>query len=169
MALPFLWVSGIKEAYKGLLNGNILEGVKNTSVGTLAQGLHPAPRSRILQVPLLRQNLPLWRLFRQQAPLIVAVNRKWRGNSIDVMGKRLRDVLPLLKRKVLDVEVEVKFKRRKYRGKQSIVNRRFRLVLFSIWNLGNIIPIGQHRGWYLIRRGQLHSCALRDGKLNWYA
>ena len=29
MALPFLWVSGIKEAYKGLLNGNILEGVKD--------------------------------------------------------------------------------------------------------------------------------------------
>jgi len=28
LALPFLWVSGIKEAYKGLLNGNILEGVK---------------------------------------------------------------------------------------------------------------------------------------------
>ena len=49
-------------------------------------------------------------------PLIVAVNRKWRGNSIDVVGKRLRDVLPLLKREVLDVEVEVKFKRRKYRG-----------------------------------------------------
>ena len=44
------------------------------------------------------------------------------------MGKRLRDVLPLLKREVLDVEVEVKFKRRKYRGKQSMVNRRFRLV-----------------------------------------
>jgi len=26
--LPFLWVSGIKEAYKGLLNGDILVGVK---------------------------------------------------------------------------------------------------------------------------------------------
>ena len=31
---------------------------------TLAQGLHPAPRARILQVPLLRQNRSLWRLFR---------------------------------------------------------------------------------------------------------
>ena len=38
-----------------------------TSVGTLAQGLHPAYQSRILQVPFLRQNRPLWRLFRQQA------------------------------------------------------------------------------------------------------
>ena len=26
--MPFHWVSGIKEAYKGLLNGDILEGVK---------------------------------------------------------------------------------------------------------------------------------------------
>jgi putative transposase len=61
-------------------------------------------------------------------PLIVGVNRKWRENSVDVVGKKLRDVLPLLKREVLDVEVEVKFKRRKYKGKQSTVTRRFRLV-----------------------------------------
>ena len=61
-------------------------------------------------------------------PLIVGVNRKWRGNSIDVVGKKLRDVLPLLKREVLDVEVEVKFKRRKYKGQQSTVNRIFRQV-----------------------------------------
>jgi len=31
LALPFLWVSGIKEAYKGLLNGDILEEVKDSS------------------------------------------------------------------------------------------------------------------------------------------
>ena len=59
-------------------------------------------------------------------PLIVGVNRKWRGNS--VVGKKLHDVLPLLKREVLDAEVEVRFKRRKYKGKQSTVTRRFRLV-----------------------------------------
>ena len=63
------------------------------------------------------------------------------GNSIDVVGKRLRDVLPLLKREVLDVEVEVKFKRRKYRGKQSTVNRIFRLVCVFKRNLGDITPI----------------------------
>jgi hypothetical protein len=34
----------------------------------------------------------------------------------------------LLKREILDVEVEVEFKRRKYKGKQSKVKRRFRLV-----------------------------------------
>jgi len=41
----------------------------NTLVGTMVQGLHPAPRARILQVPLFRQNRPLWRLFRQQADI----------------------------------------------------------------------------------------------------
>jgi len=61
-------------------------------------------------------------------PLIVRVNRKCRGNSVDVVGKRLRDALPRLKREILDVEVEVEFKRRKYKGKQSTVKRRFRMV-----------------------------------------
>jgi putative transposase len=42
-------------------------------------------------------------------PLIVGVNRKWRGNSVDVVGKKLRDILPRLKREILDVEVEVEF------------------------------------------------------------
>ena len=60
--------------------------------------------------------------------MIVGVNRKCRGNSIDVVGKKLRDVLPRLKREILDVEVEVEFKRRKYKGKQSTVKRRFRMV-----------------------------------------
>jgi len=61
-------------------------------------------------------------------PRIVGVNRKCRGNSIDVVEKKLRDVLPRLKREILDVEVEVEFKRRKYKGKQSTVKRRFRMV-----------------------------------------
>jgi len=44
------------------------------------------------------------------------------------VGKKLRDILPRLKREILDVEVEVEFKRRKYKGKQSTVKRRFRMV-----------------------------------------
>ena len=70
-------------------------------------------------------------------PLIVGINRKWRGNSIDVVGKKLRDVLPLLKREVLDVEVEVTFKRRKYRGKRSTAIRIFRLVCVFNSESGN--------------------------------
>ncbi|RCV62769.1 putative transposase, partial [Methanophagales archaeon] len=53
---------------------------------------------------------------------------KWRGNSVDVVGKKLRDIIPYLMREILDVEVEVEFKRRKYKGKESTVKRRFGVV-----------------------------------------
>jgi len=62
-------------------------------------------------------------------PRIVKVNSVCRGNSIDVVGKKLKDVLPGLKRRVLDVEVEVEVKRRAYKGKTTKVARTFRLVL----------------------------------------
>lgn len=61
-------------------------------------------------------------------PTIVGVNHICRGNSIDVIGKKLKDVLPLLKRQLLDVVVEVEVKRRKYRGKMTKITRTFRLV-----------------------------------------
>ena len=61
-------------------------------------------------------------------PTIVRINRICRGNSIDVVGKRLKDVLPLLKRQLLDVEVEVEVKRRKYNGRRTKITRTFRLV-----------------------------------------
>ena len=68
------------------------------------------------------------RLMNGANPLIVGVNRKWRGRSVPVVGEHLKDVLPRLKRKVLDLEVEVEFKRRKYNGKRSQAKQRFRLV-----------------------------------------
>jgi IS4 transposase len=68
------------------------------------------------------------RLKNNANPLIVGVNRRWRGRSMDIVGKRLNEVLPRLKRQVLDVEVEVDFKRRKYNGKQRKDVKRFRLV-----------------------------------------
>jgi IS4 transposase len=61
-------------------------------------------------------------------PLIVSVNNVCRGNSIDVLEKHISEVIPKLKRQVLDVEVEIPFKRRAYRGKQSKDMVRFRLV-----------------------------------------
>jgi len=61
-------------------------------------------------------------------PRIVAVNRKWRGRSVDVVGKKLRDVLPMLQRGVLDVMVEVSFLKRTYKGKRRTRRRTFRLV-----------------------------------------
>ena len=55
-------------------------------------------------------------------------NRSYRGRSIDVRGKYLQDILKDLKRQVLDVDVEVAFNRRAYRGKEKKDNERFRLV-----------------------------------------
>jgi IS4 transposase len=61
-------------------------------------------------------------------PLIVAMNSTCRGNSIDIVGKKWKDIKDDLKRQVLDVEVEIKLTRRKYKGKQRKDTARFRLV-----------------------------------------
>ena len=73
------------------------------------------------------------RLKNNADPSIVGCNRRWRGRSMDIMGKRLNEVLPQLKRQVLDVEVEVDFKRRKYNGKRRKDVKRFRLV--AVYNI----------------------------------
>jgi len=64
--------------------------------------------------------------------LILEVNRRHRGRSIDIKGEHLQDVLKNLKRQVLDVEVEVAFKRRAYRGKEKKDDEQFRLI--AIYN-----------------------------------
>lgn len=68
------------------------------------------------------------RLKSNANPLIIETNRTYRGRSIDVRGKHLQDILKDLKRQVLDVEAEVTFNRRAYRGKEKKDNDRFRLV-----------------------------------------
>jgi IS4 transposase len=68
------------------------------------------------------------RLKNNSDPLIISVNSVCRGNSIDVLGKHLSEVIPKLKRQVLDVIVEISFKRRAYRGKQNMDTVMFRLV-----------------------------------------
>lgn len=50
------------------------------------------------------------RLKQSANPTIVSVLRTHRGNTIDLTGKKLKDILPRLKREVIDVEVEVSFK-----------------------------------------------------------
>lgn len=65
----------------------------------------------------------------KRRPPIVKVNQACRGNAVDVVGKKLRDVLPLLKRQLLDVEVEVTVRRRKYKGKTTRTTRTFRMIL----------------------------------------
>ncbi len=68
------------------------------------------------------------RLKASSDPLIVEVHNVCRGNSIDVKGKYISEILSKLKRQVLDVEVEISFKRRKYNGKEKLDTERFRLV-----------------------------------------
>ena len=54
------------------------------------------------------------RLTANANPRIVAVHRRWRGDAIDLEGKRLKEVTSRLRQDVLDVEVEVTFQRRVY-------------------------------------------------------
>lgn len=61
-------------------------------------------------------------------PLITGVHGRWRGRAIKLVGERLQDVLGRLQRQVLDVEVEVSFRRRKYKGQRGGAHARFRLV-----------------------------------------
>ncbi|MCE8428988.1 MAG: transposase, partial [Candidatus Methanoperedens sp.] len=68
-------------------------------------------------------------------PLIIDAYNTCPGNSIDVKGKKLSEIISKLKRQVLDVEVEISFKRPNYNGKSKtrMDTERFRLV--AIYNL----------------------------------
>ncbi|MEW6082274.1 MAG: IS4 family transposase [Bacillota bacterium] len=68
------------------------------------------------------------RLKKTANPTIVSVLRQHRGRSIDVSGKSLKEILPQLKRQVVDVLVEVSFKRRCYNGVASPATETYRLV-----------------------------------------
>jgi IS4 transposase len=59
------------------------------------------------------------RLKQSANPTIVSVLRAHRGNTIDLAGKKLKDILPRLKREVIDVEVEVSFKSRASKAKKT--------------------------------------------------
>jgi IS4 transposase len=68
------------------------------------------------------------RLKDNSNPKIIKANRIWKGQSIDVSGSYLQEILPKLKRQILDVEIEVSFKRRAYKGVRKSDTHRFRLV-----------------------------------------
>lgn len=70
----------------------------------------------------------LTRLKGNADPLIVAVNRLHRGRAIPLVGLRLRDVVGRMQRQVLDVEVEVRFPRRRYAGRVHRDTQRLRVV-----------------------------------------
>lgn len=58
-------------------------------------------------------------------PTIVSVHH---GSAEKLLGRKLKEVLTFIKRDILDVEVEVSYKKRAYRGKRRTVTRRFRVV-----------------------------------------
>jgi IS4 transposase len=70
------------------------------------------------------------RLKESADPFIIDLHNTCTGNSIDVKGKYLSEILPKLKRQVLDFEVEISFKRPNYNGKSKtrMDTERFRLV-----------------------------------------
>lgn len=72
------------------------------------------------------------RLKDNSNPQIIKAYNTCRGQSIDVSGLYLKDILPKLKRQILDAEVEVSFKRRAYKGERRPDTHRFRLV--AIYN-----------------------------------
>ena len=61
-------------------------------------------------------------------PVIVAEHRVHRGRAIEVVGRKLREVVEKIGREILDVEVEVEFKRRKYGDKARRDTQRLRVV-----------------------------------------
>lgn len=63
---------------------------------------------------------------------IQAVHRAPRLDGVELAGKKLQEVLPLLGKETLDVEVELNFSRRAYRGRQS--RGMFVCRLVAVWN-----------------------------------
>ena len=74
------------------------------------------------------------RLGANADPRIVATHHQWRGRAIELPGKRLKEVASRLKRDVLDVEVQVAFRRRVYAGTRRTAQRHLRLVAVRLPN-----------------------------------
>ena len=68
------------------------------------------------------------RLKSNSNPMIVEELRGWRGAAISLTDRKLHDVLDDLHRDVIDVRVEVSFKRRRYQRSRSRATRTFRVV-----------------------------------------
>jgi IS4 transposase len=68
------------------------------------------------------------RLKKSADPMIVATHRRWRGRAVALVGKRVSEVVGRLQREILDVDVEVRFKNRRYSGIRRSATMRLRLV-----------------------------------------
>lgn len=61
-------------------------------------------------------------------PTITGSNITCRGRSIDLAGAQLKEVLPRLRRRVIDVNVKLAVRLRRYRGRRRTVQKQFRMV-----------------------------------------
>ena len=146
-----------KTVAAGIKVGMLVSAVANSpkSIGIYAEttnelktlGIGPWIKDRILLIDLgfykhllfakIKENEGYFvsRLKGNADPLIIDLYNTCRGNSIDVKGKYLSEILPKLKRQVLDVEVEISFKRPNYNGKSKtrMDTERFRLV--AVYNI----------------------------------
>jgi IS4 transposase len=68
------------------------------------------------------------RLKKSANPLITATPQTLRGNSIDIEGEQVFDIVGDLRRQYIDVDVVVGFKRREYDGERSTDTKQFRVV-----------------------------------------
>jgi IS4 transposase len=68
------------------------------------------------------------RLKKSDNPLVTGLNRNPRGRKVPLLGQRLKPLLKKLKRRVIDVEVELSYRKRKYGGSRSGAKYRCRLV-----------------------------------------
>ncbi len=57
------------------------------------------------------------RLRSDANPKIIAIHKTHRGRAIPLVGKTIKEVRDLLRREEIDVEVELEFEKRSYRGK----------------------------------------------------
>jgi IS4 transposase len=62
-------------------------------------------------------------------PVITQVYSTCRGRAMDLVEKPVSEILPKVKRQIVDAEVEVSFRRRTYNGKRKGDTSRFRLVM----------------------------------------
>ena len=68
------------------------------------------------------------RLKKSADPVVVALHRRWRGQSLPMLGCRVSQFIGRLQRQTIDAEVEVSVQRRSYRGVRHRDRERFRLV-----------------------------------------
>jgi hypothetical protein len=74
-------------------------------------------------------------------PVIVQVYSTCRGRAMDLVGKPVSEILPKVKRQIVDVEVEVSFRRRTYNGKRKGDTSRFHWSWCTTKRLKNITSI----------------------------